>query len=148
MEQSSRASAYKVAYQVKPFHKKRIENFLQRPDISKYFAPEDEQDEERETRTKTINLGQLTDELFLIHIWSDEFDFYIKDYSLREKILDLKDEDPHVQMNLSVDEFIKILKIFDASNWEPLPVNIKWVLIYFSNTFDLLHQTLARTSPL
>ena len=68
MEQSTRAGASKVAYQVKPFHKKRIENFLQRPDISKYFAPEDEQDEERETRTKTINLGQLTDALFSIHI--------------------------------------------------------------------------------
>ena len=50
------------------------------------------------------------------------------DFSRRPKILDYKDDDPRLFVDLDPDEFVKELKGMDSNHFDPLPCNIMCVL--------------------
>ncbi len=46
------------------------------------------------------------------------------DFSRRDKVLDLKDDDPRLIVVLNPDQFVRDLKELDPQNLDPLPCNI------------------------
>jgi hypothetical protein len=48
----------------------------------------------------------------------------VTDFSRRDKVLDLNDDDPRLIVVLDPDQFVKDLKEMDPQNFDPLPCNI------------------------
>ena len=46
------------------------------------------------------------------------------DFSRRDKVLDMKDDDPRLIVVLNPDQFVNELKEMDPQHFDPLPCNI------------------------
>jgi hypothetical protein len=71
-------------------------------------------------------------------------------FSQRDKILDLKDDDPSLYVAVDPDQFIKDLKALEPNHWDPLPCNIRqfssWISLLFRPMIFAISQVGVVTS--